>query len=383
MDTSSTNVQNPGHELKVLWHLSNEFHMGHSLAGLLWESHSRKFYWNLDGKIPNWECFFAHRKQGFFLSIYVDDIKMAGEKQNVAPTWKKLMKNVELDEPTSFLDHEDLGCTQREWKNATNVEQFSKMFESRVSLLEQPKSYQGGKSLTQRKWLDLTTWKDMLENALSETVNWQTRKWSNFSKCQGPCLDDQHFKQELESIWELSQVCSPFVLKCLYMARLGFEDQTFYGLSTNLQEQWLNGLRHVTDDWQDWFHTFTSQVTTDNIVMWVTRRSIVEWGLFQDSDFSGNLENSKSTSGRVLCIFESRTFVPVSCMCKNRLLSRTVLHSLRSFLWMLDYAWMEYLLSIFGTWQLTCYVQKTTLQDKVTSPKREVEQVSKCGLCER
>ena len=30
---------------------------------------------------------------------------MSGTKQNVALVWKKVMKNVDLDEPTSFLDH--------------------------------------------------------------------------------------------------------------------------------------------------------------------------------------------------------------------------------------------------------------------------------------
>ena len=34
-------------------------------------------------------------------------------------------------------------------------------------------------------------------------------------------------------------------------------------------------------------------------------------GLFQDSDVAGDLEDSKSTSGGVLCIFGSRTFVTV------------------------------------------------------------------------
>ena len=30
--------------------------------------------------------------------------KKAGKKQNVAPMWKNLMKNVDIDEPTSFPD---------------------------------------------------------------------------------------------------------------------------------------------------------------------------------------------------------------------------------------------------------------------------------------
>ena len=41
-------------------------------------------------------------------------------------------------------------------------------------------------------------------------------------------------------------------------------------------------------------------------------------GLFQDSDFAGNLEDSTSTSGGTLCVFGSHTFVPISWMCKKQ-----------------------------------------------------------------
>ena len=41
-------------------------------------------------------------------------------------------------------------------------------------------------------------------------------------------------------------------------------------------------------------------------------------GLFQDSDFAGDLEDSKSTSGGTLCIFGSHTFVPISRVCKKQ-----------------------------------------------------------------
>ena len=59
---------------------------------------------------------FVHRKEGLFLPVYVDDISMDGQMQSLALTWKNLMKNVEIEEPTSFLDHMYLGCTQRECK---------------------------------------------------------------------------------------------------------------------------------------------------------------------------------------------------------------------------------------------------------------------------
>ena len=40
--------------------------------------------------------------------------------------------------------------------------------------------------------------------------------------------------------------------------------------------------------------------------------------LFQDSDFAGNPEESKSTSGGTLCVLVSHTFVPISWMCKKQ-----------------------------------------------------------------
>ena len=40
--------------------------------------------------------------------------------------------------------------------------------------------------------------------------------------------------------------------------------------------------------------------------------------LFQDFELDGDLEDRKSTSGRILCIFGSHTFVPICWMCKKR-----------------------------------------------------------------
>ena len=51
--------------------------------------------------------------------------------------------------------------------------------------------------------------------------------------------------------------------------------------------------------------------------MWVILLKSAD-GLFQDSDFAGDLEDSKSTSGGTLCIFGSHTFVPISWMCKKQ-----------------------------------------------------------------
>ena len=69
-----------------------------------------------------------------FLSVYVDDIKLAGKKQNIDPMWKVLNKEVGWEEPTSFLDHVYLGCTQRQCQISKDiVDNYRTMFESRVS----------------------------------------------------------------------------------------------------------------------------------------------------------------------------------------------------------------------------------------------------------
>ena len=92
-------------------------------------------------------------------------------------------------------------------------------------LLEQLENYQGGKNLAQRWLRGPTAWKDMLKNALRDIANWQTKRRSSYTKSQALALDDHHFKkEELESVGDLSKVCSQIVLKCLYLARIGRPD---------------------------------------------------------------------------------------------------------------------------------------------------------------
>ena len=88
-------------------------------------------------------------------------------------------------------------------------------------------------------------------------------------------------------------------------------------------------------------------VTTVNIAMWETRHSIVDQGLFQDSDFAGDLEDSTPTSGGFLCIFGSRTFCAHQLdVQKSKLQYHTALQNLKLYRWMLVCAWPVYLLFI-------------------------------------
>ena len=91
----------------------------------------RKSYWSMAGRkfqIGNVSLFIV--KKGLFLSVYVDDIKLAGKKQNLDPMWKLLNKELDLGEPTSFLDHVYLGCTQRQCEISKDiVDNYRTMFE--------------------------------------------------------------------------------------------------------------------------------------------------------------------------------------------------------------------------------------------------------------
>ena len=142
----------------------------HPLAGLLWERQFEKVLlkhgWQ---KIPNWECLFVHREKGLFLSVYVDDIKLAGNKQNLDPMWKVLNKEVDLGEPTSFLDHVYFGCTQRQCQISKDiVDNCRTMFESRISAGEQ-KNYHFPKIFVFLH--GLMTWRVMQRNVWSDLVS--------------------------------------------------------------------------------------------------------------------------------------------------------------------------------------------------------------------
>ena len=79
---------------------------GHPVAGLLCEGQFEKillkYGWE---QVSNLECLFVRHEKGFFLSVYVDDIKLARKKQNIDQMWKVLDNEVVLGEPTSFTDH--------------------------------------------------------------------------------------------------------------------------------------------------------------------------------------------------------------------------------------------------------------------------------------
>ena len=113
--------------------------------------------------------------------MYVDDIKLAGKKQNINPMWKVLDKEVDLGEPTSFLDHVYLGCTQRQCEISKDiVDNCRTMFESQISAGAIEKTYHARKIFVFLR--GPTIWRVMQRSVWSDIVSWQTERRNNSTK---------------------------------------------------------------------------------------------------------------------------------------------------------------------------------------------------------
>ena len=115
---------------------------------------------------------------------------------------------------------------------------------------------------------------------------------------------------------EKAKVRSQIVSKCLYLARIGRPDilrsvnklaraVTKWTRACDRRLARLISYIHHTNDCGQYCHVGNTA-------------QHCRLGLFQDSDFAGDLEDSKSTWGEILCVFGSRTFVPISWMCKKQ-----------------------------------------------------------------
>ena len=149
---------------------------GHSTAGL--QGREREFekvlLENLCKKAPTWECLFVHRQQSLSLSVYVDDIKMAGKKHNLAPMRNILMKHVDLEKATTLLDQEWLGCANAN-VNRTQISSTSaEMFGSRIFARATEKLLVS-ENVVETLLRGPTKWTDMRRNAWNGTANWQTK----------------------------------------------------------------------------------------------------------------------------------------------------------------------------------------------------------------
>ena len=176
---------------------------GHPLARLLREKPFEKILlkhgW---GKIPNWECLFVHRGKGLFLSVYVDDTKLAGKKQNLDPFGRTNIfpGSCILGMHSTTMRNKQRYCGQLQ--NHVRIANFSG--ENKKTSIPSKYSY--------FLWsYDMEGHAKKCVERYCELANKSTQQ---LYKVSTPCIDDHHFKEEeeMKSVGELSQVCSQIVV---------------------------------------------------------------------------------------------------------------------------------------------------------------------------
>ena len=120
----------------------------------------------------------------------------------------------------------------------------------------------------------------------------------------------------MKSVGELPQVCSQIVVKCFFLARIGRPDilWSVNKLARSITK-WTKACDKRLKRLISYIHHTCEYKRYCNVGNTAKQCRL---GLFQDSEFAGDLEDSKSTSGGTLCTFGSHTFVPISWMCKKQ-----------------------------------------------------------------
>ena len=126
------------------------------------------------------------------LSVYVDDIKLAGKKQNIDPMWKLLNQEVDLGEPTSFLDLVYLGCTQRQCEiSKVIVDNYRTMLDPRISAGGTEKHPYSKNLRISSRYNDKDGHAKKCVERYCELANKTTQQ---LYKVSTPCIDDHHFR---------------------------------------------------------------------------------------------------------------------------------------------------------------------------------------------
>ena len=105
-----------------------------SFGRLSWERQFEKSFWIRLGESFHLGMLIRTPWKGVILICVCGWHKIGWKKQNIDPMWKVLNQEVDLGEPKSFLDHENLVCTQRQCEISKDiVDNYRTMFETRIS----------------------------------------------------------------------------------------------------------------------------------------------------------------------------------------------------------------------------------------------------------
>jgi hypothetical protein len=282
-----------------------------------------------------------------FLGVYVDDFHMAGDKDGMLEAWKLIKTNITLGKIEPFAGNTYLGCTQHmvevpesEVKHKhdtfahflrTNTNQTAEDFQNTPIKLPGQKKKKAKKKIHQDEHVEsmmfsekgdpVSGWYYAMEGAAAACVERYCElakiKPSTLRNVGTPCIDDHTLPPEdFVSTGALNNVCSQAVLKCLYMTRLA-RPELYWTVNSLAREvtRWTVACDKRLHRLICYIHYNKKAV----IKSWVgDEPNKCKLMLFCDASFAGDLKDSKSTSGSVLCLVGPRTFCPITWMCKKQ-----------------------------------------------------------------
>ena len=216
-----------------------------------------------------------------------------------------------------IFDHVHLGCTQRQCeKDKDIVDNYRTMFESMISAGATEKWPCSGN-------LSISSWSCDMEGHAKKCVEryceLANRTTQQLYKVSTPCLD--HWWPSLQRrINEIrGRIVKSVLTNCSEMLIIGTYWNTDILWSANKLARSITKWTKACDKRLSRLISYTHHTSEFKQYCHVGNTAKqCRLGLFQDSDFAGDLEDWKSTSGGTLCILGSHTFVPISWMCKKQ-----------------------------------------------------------------
>ena len=130
---------------------------------------------------------------------------------------------------------------------------------------------------------------------------------ASLKKVATPCLDDHMFTEGgFQTQGRLSDVAARIVLKCLYLARIGRPDLLWsVNVLARQVTKWSKACDRRLERLIVYIH-YSKEWTHHNYVGDPPEHCFL--ALFQDASFAGDLVDSKSTIGGLLCLVGPTTF---------------------------------------------------------------------------
>ena len=319
---------------------------------ILWQDYYgkgnlRKSYWDTVGrKFPIGNAYSYNREKGLFLSVFVDDIKLAGKKQR---------SDVESTE-------------QRSWFGTTNIFPwlripgvYSTTMWNKQRYCWQLQKHVWIQSFSRGNWKTaiplkiivflhgLMIWLVMQRSVWNDVVSWRTKRLNNSTKYQHHALMIITSKKKK---WNPCENCQKYALILFWNACtwLVLVDLIFYGPWTNLHHQSPNGPKLVTNAWIDWFQKIITHVNIDNVVMWVTLPNNADWDCFKTLILREILRIPFPLLEEHCAFLEVIPLYWLVGCAGNKHQFLTVQQNPKSSLWTLDWDWTGFPLSIYGIW---------------------------------